>query len=77
MQEENSWLKKDNEKSENVILVTPKGVAKEIKPIHILKRASGFNLISREIIKRLPRKGIVRLTYLFIAAYTLKHVPEW
>lgn len=35
----------------------------------------GFDLITSQILKQLPQKRILVLTYLFNAAVRLKHVP--
>lgn len=50
--------------SEEIPLLTPKEVAQEIKTNLNSKKASGFFLIMEQILKELPRKGIVMLTYL-------------
>lgn len=41
-----------------------------------VKKAPGFDLITGQILKKLPRKGIVKLTNLINAPFRLKHVPE-
>lgn len=71
----NILLDIDNPRTENITPVTPKEVAEEIKTNLNLKKAPGFDLITAEILKQLPRKCIVMLTYLFNAAFRLKHVP--
>lgn len=65
----------ENQRSENITPVTPKEVADEIKTNLNPKKAPGWDLITGEILKHLPRKVIVMLTYLFNAAFRLKHVP--
>lgn len=62
--------------SENIKPVTPKEVAHEIKANIIAKKAPGFALITGEILKHLPRKGIVKLTNLINASFRLKYVPS-
>ena len=64
-----------NLSTENIIPVTPREVANEIKTNLNSKKAPGFDLITGDILKNLPKKGIVLLTYLFNAAFRLKHVP--
>lgn len=65
----------ENQRTENITPVTPKEIADEIKTNLNPKKAPGFDLITGEILKHLPRKGIVMLTYLFNAAFRLKHMP--
>jgi hypothetical protein len=55
--------------------VTPKEVALEIKTNINIKKAPGYDLITGEILKNLPRKGIVKLTNLINASFRLKYVP--
>ena len=66
----------NNPRSENITPVTPREVAEEIRTNLNPKKAPGFDLITGEILKQLPRKGMVLLTYLFNAAFRLKHVPR-
>jgi hypothetical protein len=56
------------------VFITPKEVAKEIKTNINPKRAPGY-LITGEILKKLPKKTIIKLTHLINAAFLLKHVP--
>jgi hypothetical protein len=51
-------------------------VKKEIKENINPKKAPGFDLITGEIPKQLPRKAIVKLTNLINAAFRLKYVPR-
>jgi len=37
----------------------------------------GFDLITGEILKQLPKKAIVKLTHLYNAAFRLKDVPSY
>lgn len=60
----------------NIDLVTPKEVAEEIRTNISSKKAPGYDLVTGEILKKLPRKAIVKLTYLINAAFRLKHVPD-
>lgn len=64
-----------NTDEEEIRLTTPKEVAREIN--HNLKanKAPGYDLITAEILKQLPRKAVVMMTYLFNSAIRLKHVP--
>ena len=55
--------------------VTPKEVELEIKTNLNKKKAPGYDLITGEILKKLPRKGIVKLTNLVNASFRLKYVP--
>lgn len=40
------------------------------------KKAPGYDLITNEILKQLPRKGLIVLTRLINAAFKLRHVPS-
>ena len=69
-------LLQENQEHEVINFVTPKEVAHEIKTNINTKKGPGFDLITGEILKQIPRKGIVKLTHLFNAAIRLKHVPS-
>lgn len=64
-----------NPESEDIVLVTPKEIVNWIKLNLNPKKAAGFDLIMSEILKKLPRKGAVKLTYLMNAVFRLKYVP--
>lgn len=66
----------ENTENEEIHLVTPKEVANEIKNNLNPKKAPGFDLVTGEILKQLPQKAIVMLTYLINASFRLKHVPR-
>lgn len=51
-------------------------VMREIKNNIKLKKAPGFDLITGEILKQLPRKAVVKLTNIINAAFRLKCVPN-
>jgi hypothetical protein len=53
-----------SEENEDIPLVTPKEVANEIKCNINPRKAPGFYLITGEVLKQLPRKGVVKLTHL-------------
>jgi hypothetical protein len=57
-----------SEQNEEIPLVTPKEVANEIKRNINARKAPGFHLITGEILKQLPRRGLVKLTHLINAA---------
>jgi hypothetical protein len=40
------------------------------------KKAPGFDLITGEVLKQLPRKAIVKITNIINAAFRLKYVPR-
>lgn len=61
---------------EDVTPTSPTEVANEIKNNLNLKKAPGFDLITGEIIKQLPRKATVKLTNIINAAFRLKYVPK-
>ena len=56
--------------------VTPKEVEQEIRKNINAKKAPGFDLITGQVLKNLPRKAIVKLTNIMNAAFRLKHVPS-
>lgn len=60
---------------EKIKLFTPDEIAEEIKTNLKAKKAPGYDLITGEVLKQLPRKGVVMLTYLFNAVLRLRHVP--
>lgn len=55
---------------------SPKEVISEIKENINPKKAPGFDLITGEVLKQLPRKAILKLTHLINAAFRLKYVPR-
>ena len=57
-------------------LVTPMEVAREITYGLKSKKAPGYDGISARILKELPRKGLILLTYIINAAFRLKYVPQ-
>jgi hypothetical protein len=65
-----------SEENEEVPSVMPKEVANKIKRNIKPRKAAGFDLITGEILKQLPRKGIVKLTHLINASFRLKYTPE-
>lgn len=75
MQNNNDLEEIHNNITEEITPVTPREVAEEIESNLSPKKAPGFDLITGQILKQLPQKGIVMLTYLFNAAFRLKHVP--
>jgi hypothetical protein len=62
--------------NEEILSVTSKEVANEIKRDINPRKAPGFDLITGEILKQLPRKGVVKLTHLINAAFRLKYTPQ-
>jgi hypothetical protein len=56
--------------------VTSKEVTNEIKLNMNPKKAPGFDLITGEILKQLPKKAIIKLTHLINASFRLKYVPK-
>lgn len=63
---------------EDIVIRTtsPKEVSDEIKININPKKAPGFDLITGEVLKQLPRKAIVKLTNLINASFRLKYVPK-
>jgi hypothetical protein len=41
------------------------------------KKAQGFDLITGEILKQLPKQAIVKLTHLYNAAFRLQYMPSY
>lgn len=66
----------DNPNSEKIRPTSPKEVAEQIRSHLNPNKAPGFDLITGQILKHLPRKGITMLTYLFNAAFRLRFVPS-
>ncbi len=60
--------------TDSIAPVTPKEVLREIKELRS-KKSPGYDLITGEILKNLPKKAIVMLTYLINGAFRLSHVP--
>lgn len=56
-------------------LVTPREVSSEINRLR-LKKTPGYDLITGEILRNLPRKAIIKITTLINACFRLKHVPD-
>jgi hypothetical protein len=65
-----------SEENEEIPLVTPKEVANEIKCNNNPRKPPGFNLIAGEILKQLPKKGVVKLNRLINASFRLKYMPQ-
>jgi hypothetical protein len=65
-----------SEENEDNPSVTPKEVANEIKRSINPTKAKGFDLITDEILKQLPRKGVVKLTHLINTSFRLKYTPQ-
>lgn len=64
-----------NDDEQEIKFVTPREVFNEIKRLR-LKKAPGYDLITGEVLKNLPRKAIVKLTTLINATFRLKSVPD-
>jgi hypothetical protein len=65
-----------SEENEEIPLVTPKEVANKIRRNINPRKALGFELITGEILKQLPRKGVVKLTHLLNASFRLNYMPQ-
>lgn len=65
-----------NQDNLEIAFTTPKEITKMIKENINPKKAPGFDLITGEILKHLPKKAIVKLTHIINAAFRLKHVPS-
>lgn len=60
---------------DEINLETPREVELVIKTNINEKKAPGFELITGEILKQVPRKGVVVVMYLINAVFKLKYVP--
>lgn len=60
----------------NIKPVTVKEVKQEIKCNLNAKKAPGFELITGEILKQLPHKATVKLTYLINTSFRIKYIPN-
>ena len=58
-----------------IIAFTPKEIAEEIKFLNP-KKSPGFDLVTAKMMKELPRKGIVMLTYIYNAILRLGYWPK-
>lgn len=56
-------------------LVTPKEISSEINRLS-KKKTPGYDLITGEVLRNLPRKAIIKLTTFVNATFRLKHVPD-
>lgn len=64
------------EEEEHIKLVTPREVVSEIKRNISPRKSPGYDLISGEILRNLPKKATVKLTTIINAALRLKYVPD-
>jgi len=64
-------------KFDRISSIKPKEIIKEIKTNVGPKKSSGFDLITGEILRQMPKKTIVKLTYLYNAAFILKYVRSY
>ena len=62
--------------NDDIPFVSPKEVANEIEKNINPKKAPGYDLITGEILKRLPDNGIIMLSYIINAIIRLKYVPR-
>lgn len=60
----------------NIELVSPGEVARDIHTNLNPKKVPEYGLIMGEVLKQLPRKGIVMLTYLWNATFRFRHFPR-
>ena len=61
---------------ERIVLTSPGEATKKEKDNMNPKKAPGYDLITGEILKNLPRKSIVKLTNLINADFKLRYVPR-
>jgi len=65
-----------NQNSSAIRFTTPLEIAREITYNLKSKKAPGYDGISARILKELPKKGIVLLTYIFNAVFHLQYMPQ-
>ena len=63
------------QEGKDITFVTPTEVKREIQLLSS-KKTPGFDLITGEVLKRLPRKAVVKVTNLVNASFRLQHVPQ-
>lgn len=74
--ESDLYIENDFRREENAIeLITHIEMVEEIKALKS-KKAPGFDLITADILKQLPKKGITMLTYIMNAMLRLNYVPN-
>lgn len=64
------------EESEEIRLTTPREVRNEIKNNINPKKCPGYDLITGEILRQLPKKAVTKLTNLINAAFRMQYVPS-
>lgn len=68
-------LEEEEPEDKEIKPTSPNEIYKMIKNNISCKKAPGFDLITGEIVKNLPRKAIIKLTHLINASFRLEHVP--
>lgn len=61
--------------SRHITLIKPIEIARAIVQLKS-KKAPGYENITAQMLKELPRKGLVSLTYIFNAALRLRYIPK-
>jgi hypothetical protein len=56
--------------------VTPKEVKRMIRHQISPKRAPGYDLITAQILKKLPRKAIIKITHIIKATFRMRYMPR-
>lgn len=74
-EEVDEMIGSDQQLSPPLKLVTPKELVRTISYLEN-KKAPGFDLLTSEILKQLPRKAIVFLTMLFNAIFRMQYYPR-
>jgi hypothetical protein len=74
-QEISDYLANNLETEENIRLLTPEQVKKEISYLNT-KKLPGIDQVSPKMLKELSRKGIVMLTYLYNTILRLNYWPK-
>lgn len=73
--EVDDYLQSDYQMSMPIRAVSPKELQKEIRKLE-LRKAPGFDLITAEILRELPQKAVIYLTYLINSIFRLSYFPS-
>lgn len=69
-------IEPSEEESEEILPTTPNEIRNLIKYEINAKKSPGYDLISGDVLKNLPRKAIIKITNLINATFKLKFVPS-
>ena len=69
-------IQKECQVSEKIRLTSLKEVTKEIKDNFKLKKTPGYDLITGEILRNLPKIALIKITILINSAFRIQYVPS-